>query len=446
MSDLNSEILAWLEVAKGGPGSGAQDGHPFRGNQYKDGSDNLKYGGFDKPTRAFAAESEKPFGGNQYPPKSWGDKNNTPSALKDITAADHASSWNQVPMTDTAAKIMEAESRHPDMEKAVQGKPEMTNDERSADAIPKWLVDKATPADLDALTDNNFHSSVRYIESQRPDLIQKSVSEIAKGGQGSGAQLGHKFNGNQYVLTLGGHTYPAIKREMTPAKAHDRMYDYHMAKATEARTAGNEPLAKLHFDAAGKHNEASISQMSPYGNTVIGDSETTPNDIATKTAWDATDKAEDASANAEKQAPSLSIGKAVVAKGDVDGHAFHGNQWTGGNAGAHFDGYRPMEPSQTIAQIGKMNILGISGGRVERLNNSNGETVGIRLPVSKGYAVNVLLHPNDTYTVQRTYTRSGTTTVKGQEDGVYADQIGDAAYRAGMYVNVPFGGHKGTLG
>jgi hypothetical protein len=131
-----------------------------------------------------------------------------------------------------------------------------------------------------------------------------------------------------------------------------------------------------------------------------------------------------------------------VTKGDTPGHAFHGNQYTGGNAGAHFDSFRPLDPNQTIAQIGKMNILGISGGRVNALRNSHGEAVGVQLPVGHGYGVNVLLHPNDTYTVQRTYTRSGTTTIKGQEEGVYADQVGDTAYRAGMYVNVPFGAHN----
>jgi hypothetical protein len=142
----------------------------------------------------------------------------------------------------------------------------------------------------------------------------------------------------------------------------------------------------------------------------------------------------------------MSDSSSEITKGDVPGHPFHGNQYTGGNAGAHFDGFRPINPQETIAQIGKMNILGISGGRVNALKNSHGETVGIQLPVGHGYGVNVLLHPNDTYTVQRTYTRSGTTTIKGQEEEVYADQLGDAAYRAGMYVNVPFGGHKGTLG
>jgi len=129
----------------------------------------------------------------------------------------------------------------------------------------------------------------------------------------------------------------------------------------------------------------------------------------------------------------------AVTKYELAGHAFNGNQYTGGNSGAHFDGFREMDANQTVGQIGRMNILGISGGRVNTLRDSSGRTVGVNLPVSRGYGVNVLLHPNDTYTVQRTYTRSGTTTIKGQEEGIHAEDIGDAAYRAGMYVNVPFG-------
>jgi len=148
--------LAQGEIEKGGPGSGPQPGHAFYGNQYQAGSGGG--GGAD----------------------NWGDKNNSEKALADVKAADYLTVWSDGPMTDTAAKVMEAESRHPDMEAAYQGKETMSNDERSADAIPKWLVNQATPRDLDILTDHNFHSSVRYIQSQRPDLVAKSVGEIQK--------------------------------------------------------------------------------------------------------------------------------------------------------------------------------------------------------------------------------------------------------------------------
>ena len=126
-----------------------------------------------------------------------------------------------------------------------------------------------------------------------------------------------------------------------------------------------------------------------------------------------------------------------VTKGDIPGHEFHGNQWTGGNSGAHFDNFRPMDPRETLAQIGRMNVLAISGGRVENLSNSHGDVVGVRLPVSHGYAVQVLLHPSDTYVVQRTFTRSGATTVKGSTDNVYADEVGERAYEASNFRSDP---------
>lgn len=92
---------------------------------------------------------------------------------------------------------------------------------------------------------------------------------------------------------------------------------------------------------------------------------------------------------------------------------------------------------QTVAQIGKMNILSISGGRVVPIL-SGSRTVGLSLPVSQGYAVNVYLMPDDTYTVQRVYRGA----VKGEQVEVYAEEVGEVCYQAGMYVSNDFGGHK----
>ena len=131
-----------------------------------------------------------------------------------------------------------------------------------------------------------------------------------------------------------------------------------------------------------------------------------------------------------------------ITKGDLKGHEFHGNQWTDNESGKIFDNYRPADINQTVGQIGKHNIAAISGGRVNPLRNTDGEAVGLHLPVSNGYGVNVLLHPNDTYTVQRVFTRSGVTKVKGQVDGVYAEDVGEQAYQAGMFRSNDFGGHK----
>lgn len=90
-------------------------------------------------------------------------------------------------------------------------------------------------------------------------------------------------------------------------------------------------------------------------------------------------------------------------------------------------GARDFDPAVLIAQIGRMNILGISGGRVLV------DRAGIILPVRYGYAVEVYLADDDTYTVRRTFTRAGRRTVKGERVGVYADEVGDVAWAASCY-------------
>ena len=92
---------------------------------------------------------------------------------------------------------------------------------------------------------------------------------------------------------------------------------------------------------------------------------------------------------------------------------------------------RPCDTRTLRAQIGRMNVLAISGGRstAHTATDSDGTFVdGVVLPVRYGYAVVVTLAANDTYTVQRTFTRSGVTTVKAERADVYCDQVGDVAY------------------
>lgn len=89
--------------------------------------------------------------------------------------------------------------------------------------------------------------------------------------------------------------------------------------------------------------------------------------------------------------------------------------------------------TQTIVeQIGMGNVLAISGGRV-----THRET-GITLPVRYGYSVTVDLAAGDTYTVRRVFTRKGVSTIKGESADVYAEQVGEMAYRASCYRD-PFG-------
>ena len=81
----------------------------------------------------------------------------------------------------------------------------------------------------------------------------------------------------------------------------------------------------------------------------------------------------------------------------------------------------------TLAQIGRGNVLAISGGRFRQ------EGDVLVLPVAHGYSVEVELDPSDTYTVRRVFTRSGAPTVKAEVTDVYCDEVGEMAYRASCY-------------
>jgi hypothetical protein len=89
---------------------------------------------------------------------------------------------------------------------------------------------------------------------------------------------------------------------------------------------------------------------------------------------------------------------------------------------------------ELLAQIGRINVLCISGGRATL--NEDGVLV---LPVGKGYSVEIELTAWDDYTVRRVYKRGAKRWVKGELSGIYCDQIGEIAYQASCFVNVPFG-------
>lgn len=95
-------------------------------------------------------------------------------------------------------------------------------------------------------------------------------------------------------------------------------------------------------------------------------------------------------------------------------------------------GFADCDADQLIEQIGRRNVLAISGGRVLVRRS------GVSLPVSSGYTVTVDLAGNDTYTVRRTFSRAGRTWVKGERTNVYFEQVGEMAYRASCYRNVDF--------
>lgn len=105
------------------------------------------------------------------------------------------------------------------------------------------------------------------------------------------------------------------------------------------------------------------------------------------------------------------------------------------------DGYRELDPRTLLDQIGVGNVLAISGGRVNPLVTKTEDgylVVGVSLPVGHGYSVEVVHNFLDYYNVARVFTRSGVRSVKGELKDVDAWGVGEAAYQASCYVNVPF--------
>jgi hypothetical protein len=85
------------------------------------------------------------------------------------------------------------------------------------------------------------------------------------------------------------------------------------------------------------------------------------------------------------------------------------------------------ERLQIVQQIGRVNLLSISGGRVKPIDD------GIELPVSNGYSVRVQLTAGDDYTVSRVFRRAGKEWIKGTRERVYCDEVCTATYYAGMF-------------
>lgn len=92
------------------------------------------------------------------------------------------------------------------------------------------------------------------------------------------------------------------------------------------------------------------------------------------------------------------------------------------------------QATELIAQIGRMNVMAISGGR----KYLNGGT--LVLPVSNGYTVEIdYREGSDDYTVRRVFTRGIKRFIKGEISGIYCDQIGEIAYQASCFQSYEFG-------
>ena len=89
----------------------------------------------------------------------------------------------------------------------------------------------------------------------------------------------------------------------------------------------------------------------------------------------------------------------------------------------------PIDHDVLARQIGRVNVLAISGGR------GTLRPTGITMPVRYGYSVTVDLAANDTYTVRRVFARGGKSWIKKEWTDVHAGEVGDVAYIASCYLD-----------
>ena len=90
-----------------------------------------------------------------------------------------------------------------------------------------------------------------------------------------------------------------------------------------------------------------------------------------------------------------------------------------------------MSNTTTLQHIGRMNVLAISGGRVQVIDETT-----ISLPVHYGYSVEIKLNEaQDLYEVRRIFRRNTKRWVKGEQLSVYCDQVGEVAYQASCYLD-----------
>lgn len=106
------------------------------------------------------------------------------------------------------------------------------------------------------------------------------------------------------------------------------------------------------------------------------------------------------------------------------------------------DGCRmELSHGEAIEQIGKPTFYSVCGGRAcaPRMPGTNGP-FRIELHCGNGYRVYIYLHGSDTYIVQRIYRRGSREWVKGEARDVYAEQLSETVYRAGMFRDEWVGG------
>jgi len=91
---------------------------------------------------------------------------------------------------------------------------------------------------------------------------------------------------------------------------------------------------------------------------------------------------------------------------------------------------RDIDPEQLIRQIGRMNLLAVSGGRWLHRGVSE-----IGFPCGAGYEVLVTLEADDTYTVRRLFKRGADWFLHGERTNVYCDEVSEVCYYASCHVS-----------
>ena len=92
--------------------------------------------------------------------------------------------------------------------------------------------------------------------------------------------------------------------------------------------------------------------------------------------------------------------------------------------------YRKMDAEmagELRRQIGRMNMMAISGSRIWLTHGA------VVLPVDCGYSVVIYLMPDDTYRVRRLFKRGTKVWIKGERTNVYCDEISEVAYFASCF-------------
>jgi hypothetical protein len=94
-----------------------------------------------------------------------------------------------------------------------------------------------------------------------------------------------------------------------------------------------------------------------------------------------------------------------------------------------YAGYREFDLERDlIPQIGKWDLMAISGGRRAQLNKYE-----VTFPSGQGYHVRVKLGFMDTWEVERVFEREGKTFLKETWSDVYAWDISRAVYEASCF-------------